>query len=94
MDPKDLLLTLFAFFAVGGALWVIRPLVGALAKRLAGEARRAPTPEELAVLRVELLDAMDQVRQEIGDLAERVDFTERLAAKQREAERLAPPGNR
>src|SRR5205823_5992784 len=79
--------------AGGGALWVIRPLVSALAKRLAGEARRA-TPDELAALRAEFLDEMQQVRQELGELVERVDFTERLVAKQREVERLAPPGSR
>ena len=93
MDDKDFFIALFAFFAVGGALWVIRPLVGALAKRLAGEARRA-TPDELAALRSEFLDEMQQVRHELGELAERVDFTERLVAKQREVERLAPPGSR
>jgi len=27
----------------------------------------------------------------VGDLAERVDFAERLLAKHRESERLAPP---
>ena len=93
MDDKDFFIALFAFFAVGGALWVIRPLVSALAKRLAGEARRA-MPDELAALRAEFLDEMQQVRHELGELAERVDFTERLVAKQREVERLAPPGSR
>ena len=42
---------------------------------------------EVTGLRAEL----DGVRQELSELAERLDFAERLLAKQREAERLAPP---
>jgi hypothetical protein len=91
MHGMDALLGLLAFFTIGGALWLLRPLVAALAKRLAGEARRGSTPDELASLRGELLDHMQQVHQEVGELAERLDFTERLLAKQREGERLAPP---
>jgi hypothetical protein len=43
--------------------------------------------EGVAGLRQEL----QGVRQELAELAERVDFTERLLAQQREAERLDPP---
>lgn len=78
-------------FVVLGAVFVLRPLVGALAKRVAGDTAGVPSSEELAALRAELLDAVGHMRQEVGELAERVDFTERLLAKQREAERLAPP---
>ncbi len=31
---------------------------------------------------------------EVSELSERMDFAERLLAKQRDAERLAPPGSR
>jgi len=31
------------------------------------------------------------VRREVAELAERMDFAERLLAKQRDGERLAPP---
>jgi hypothetical protein len=75
----------------GGGFWVLRPLVAALAKRIGGGTARAREPEELVARRDALADELHQVRQEIADLAERVDFTERLLAKQREAERLAPP---
>jgi hypothetical protein len=74
-----------------GAATVLRPIAGAIARRLGGETRRAPAADELAALRVELGDGLEQVRREVADLAERVDFTERLLAKQREGERLAPP---
>jgi hypothetical protein len=34
---------------------------------------------------------LDELKQRIGELEERVDFTERLLAKQREGQRLGPP---
>ena len=36
------------------------------------------------------LDQLDQLTQRLGELEERVDFTERLVAKQREGQRLGP----
>lgn len=38
-----------------------------------------------------LREELDGVRHELSELAERLDFAERLLAKQRAAERLAPP---
>jgi len=46
----------------------------------AGEAKQ----EELAA-------AVEELRREVAELAERVDFTERLLAKQHEGQKLAPP---
>ena len=37
------------------------------------------------------LDELDQLRQRVSELEERVDFTERVLAKQREAPRIGPP---
>ena len=37
------------------------------------------------------LAELDDVKQRLGELEERVDFTERLLTKQRESERLGPP---
>ncbi len=78
------------FFFLGGSFWVLRPLVGALAKRVAGEAGRVPSPDELAALRAELLEQVGNMRQEVGELAERVDFAERLLAKNRDGQRIGP----
>jgi tetrahydromethanopterin S-methyltransferase subunit G len=36
------------------------------------------------------LDQLDQLTQRLSELEERVDFTERLLAKQREGQRLGP----
>jgi hypothetical protein len=75
----------------GGVFGVLFRIAGAVARRIAGDTRRAPAPEELAALRAELGEELEQVRLQVGELAERVDFTERLLAKQREGQRLAPP---
>jgi ubiquinone biosynthesis protein UbiJ len=77
-----------AFMVFGGSFWVLRPVASAIAKRIAGEHRPpAPDPQE----RDAMLDELHQLRDEMTDLQERVDFAERLLAKQRDAERLAPP---
>jgi len=91
MDGKDLLITVFGLCVLCAAYGVLRPLVGALAKRIADGSNRGASPDEFATLRADLVDEMQQVRQQVGDLAERVDFAERLLAKHRESERLAPP---
>ncbi|HEV8304215.1 MAG TPA: hypothetical protein VGQ25_04600 [Gemmatimonadales bacterium] len=77
------------FMMIGGAVYVVRPIAAAMAKRIAGEHRR-PEPDhaETEELRTEL----EQVRRELGDLAERVDFAERLLAQQRDTA-LPKPGS-
>ncbi|HYT89776.1 MAG TPA: hypothetical protein VEL76_13795 [Gemmataceae bacterium] len=49
-----------------------------------------PDREALEDLRLRL-GQLDQLQERIGELEERVDFAERLLAKQREAERLGLP---
>jgi hypothetical protein len=39
----------------------------------------------------ELRQAFDAMQNRVGELEERLDFTERLLTKQREADRLEPP---
>ncbi len=77
-----------AFFILGGGFWVVRPLAAAIAKRIAGEQRRpAQDPQE----REAVAEELEQLRHDMTELQERMDFAERLLAKQRGAERLAPP---
>ena len=47
--------------------------------------------DELQVLREDVLTELRDMRREVAELGERVDFAERLLAKQREAGRL--PGS-
>jgi len=91
MDGKDLLLTVVGLSVLFAAYGVLRPLVGALAKRIAEGPKRGVSADQLPLLRAELLDELQQVRQQVGDLADRLDFAERLLAQKREGERLAPP---
>ena len=72
------------FFVVIAMLGVsavlLRPLVAALADRI-----RQPRPEIPIQESAELVDEVRAMRQELAELAERVDFTERLLAKSSDA---------
>lgn len=70
------------FVFLGGSFWVLRPVATAIAKRIAGEHRRAPEVDREE--RDEILTELQQVRHEVAELAERMDFAERLLAKPRE----------
>ncbi|HYS20831.1 MAG TPA: hypothetical protein VEO73_07065 [Gemmatimonadales bacterium] len=79
-----------AVFMLCGGFWVVRPVAAAIAKRIAGEHRpAAPDPHEREVVAEEL----QELRREMTELQERVDFAERLLARQRDPERLAPPAH-
>lgn len=73
-----------AFMFFGGTFWVLRPVASAVAKRIAGEHRKpGMDPGE----RDEILTELQQVREEVAELAERMDFAERLLSKQSEVKR-------
>jgi hypothetical protein len=78
----------------GGTLFLlsISPIGKALAARILG--RKTPVgddeaSEELKELRQEM-EELRHTTAQMAELAERVDFLERLLAQQREAERLPP----
>jgi len=83
-DFKEIVLMFLVF---GGGFWVLAPLANAFAKRIASGGARGADPGEVEELKNELRST----RQEVAELAERVDFTERLLAKQSAPQRLAPP---
>ena len=87
MTPQDAV----AFMAfVGGGYLITRPLVNAIARRIS----RDPAPPAVSDGAVdELRIELDDARGRIAALEERLDFTERVLAKQREPERLVPPRN-
>ncbi len=83
----------------GSALFLLgfSPIGRAIADRIRGKHALADMDE----LRAELAEARDaqgteleQVRQEVAELAERLDFAERLLAQQRESPRVGPGGER
>ena len=87
MDPATLGV-LIPVIAVGGFFgWMIAlALSKAYMAKLKVQGANAP-----AAGQEDILAAMEALRGEVAELAERVDFTERLLAKTREGERLGPP---
>lgn len=83
---------MLAFFAVvGGAVFVLRPVASAVAKRISGEHRSAPPGFDPAE-QDEILNELQALRQELTELSERMDFAERLLAKQQRDIALPKPG--
>lgn len=70
----------------GGGFWVLRPIAAALARRIGGEIPPAPKVEPDEAVLAEL----QHLREDVNDLVERLDFAERLLAKQRDAQRIGP----
>ena len=78
----------------GGTLFLlaISPIGKALAARITGKKVLADDEETAATVK-ELRNEFDEMRhlpEQISELGERVDFLERMLAKQREADRLPP----
>ncbi len=68
------------FITIGGAAFVLRgPLGRAIADRIGG---RVPAEEIVAQVPEELYAELDELRARVGELEERVDFSERLLARQ------------
>src|SRR6266542_3685283 len=78
--PPEGVAFLFTLTIIGSTV-LLFPLVRALAERIRSKNVDAGVRDELQVLREDLLAEIQQARREIGDLGERVDFTERLLAK-------------
>ena len=96
VDPVGLAAVVLLFG--GGTLFLlaISPIGKAIAARISGKKGAIDddeSAEELKQLRQEV-DELRHVGEQMNELGERVDFLERLVAKQREPERLAPPGAR
>jgi hypothetical protein len=67
------------FFAMGAAAVVLRgPLGKAIAERISG---RLPAEDAVVQVPDEVYGELDELRARVGELEERVDFSERLLAK-------------
>lgn len=87
MDPHSLVLVSLGFFAA--VVLITFPLIRGLARRLEGK-RAGPDPALLAEME-DLRSRVAELEQRQGivhELEERLDFTERLLAQQREQARL------
>ena len=96
MNPDDIIGLVAVVFLFGGGtlfLLAISPVGKALAARILGKKRAIAeddeTTEEVKELRREI-EEMRHLPEQMSELGERVDFLERMVAKQREAERLPP----
>lgn len=90
MDHETFMALMIPILAVGGFFaWMIA--ISPVGKALGERIRHGAVPPGGAGGTEEVLAAIEDLRREVAELAERVDFTERLLARQREAERLGPP---
>jgi len=87
---EGVLALMIPIVAVGGFFaWMIAlsPVGKAYADKVRGKTGQpGPSGDQ-----DEVLETIDQLRREVAELAERVDFTERLIGQQRVGERLSPP---
>ena len=88
MQAEEIILSLVAM--VGFAV-LAYPLVRAVAERIRPRVD-VGIRDELVGLREDVLTELRDMRREVAELGERVDFTERLLAKQRDPDRLARGG--
>ena len=82
--PEEVFILFLSVFAMTGGTVLLFPVMRALAERIRPRLSDSSVKEELQQLREDLLNEIQQTRREIGDLGERVDFTERLLAKKSE----------
>ncbi len=89
---EDILAVVLIFGGGTLAALAFSPIGRAIGDRIRGRSAGADgLRAELAEHREALTEELQTLRQEVSELAERVDFAERLLAKGREADRLAPP---
>ena len=87
MTPEEGIKFLALFLFMGGCFWLLNPFFRALAKKLEGKTTDVRALEQM---RDELLGEVDGLRQDVSQLSERLDFTERMLAKQQEPPRVGP----
>jgi len=91
---EDILAMILIFGGGACIAMAFSPIGRAVAERIRGKSASAGGEDGRAEL-AEHKEALDQeleaVRREVAELAERMDFAERLLARNREGERLAPP---
>ena len=90
MDYESVIAIVFLFG--GGTLFLlsISPIGRAFADRIRARGQGGDVRSELVEHKEALEQELEAVRREMAELAERVDFAERLLAKQREGQRIGP----
>ncbi len=96
MDVEGILAIIFLFGGGTAVALGFSPVGRAFADRIRGKHGTPDVDElraELTEQREALAEDLQHVRQEVAELAERLDFAERLLAQSREAQRLGPGRN-
>lgn len=85
---EDILAITFIFG--GGSLFLlaVSPVGRAIADRIRGIGAPTDLLDKVKESHLTVLDELEQIRQELAEVQERLDFAERLLAKQRELGRL------
>lgn len=90
----DILAVTFIFG--GGSLFLlaISPVGRAIGDRIRGVGRTLPNDvaQQIRESQMALMDEVEGLRQELGEVQERLDFTERLLVREREASQLPKGG--
>jgi hypothetical protein len=88
--PQEVFI-LFSITLVGGfSVILLWPFMRALAERIRPRGAAAGT-ERLQAEQDALAQELAETRHDVADLQERLDFAERLLAKQQDPARIAPP---
>lgn len=72
-----------------GGFALLFPVARALAERIRPR-QESGIRDEFRAMREDLVQELQQVRREVAELGERLDFAERLLAKTRDAQRIGP----
>ncbi len=91
---EDILAMILIFGGGACVAMAFSPIGRAVAERIRGKSASAGGSDarvELAEHKEALDQELEAVRREVAELAERMDFAERLLARNREGERLVPP---
>ena len=88
---EEVLFAIVVICLLIGAVFILGPIARAIARRLEGRGGDAALHEELQVLR-ERVGEVDQLRERMLELEERVDFAERLLARPADARAMVQPG--
>lgn len=91
MTDNEMAVAIFGMLMSG---IVLSLLVWHFGRALADRIRNPGRSDAVKALREEVTGELQLLHGEIAELAERMDFAERLLAKEREAARLAPPAGR
>jgi hypothetical protein len=78
------------FLAIGAAAVALLfgPIGSAVARRIAGRSEPGDSSAEIEDMRARMSGEVDDLRNRLGEVEERMDFTERLLAQSREPDQL------